>query len=170
MYFVSGWVMIMEGTFPRETVEEIKDVKVIPAIKNANNTELIVLLKDHFGVNGQYEIRVNERQKSVRFFHPGINSETMIPNNTDSVTTTIRKGNGITILQGFHRLHGYKSGWNYYLWAFMYDLSSLSIIVFTLTGFYLWYKTESNHLTGWLIFGAFSLFTAFIVFYLMILS
>lgn len=162
--------MIMEGTFPRKTVEEVKTSEVVESIGKADDKQTIQLLKTRFGFSGQFDVQKNDRRKRITFFHPGTNVEALIPNGTDSVKMTLRKGNGISTLQGFHRLHGYKGGWNYFLWAFMYDLSALSMIVFSLTGFYLWYKTESNHLTGWLIFGTFSAFTAFIVFYLMILS
>ena len=54
--------MIMEESFPRETVEEIKEIRVIPSIKNANNPELIQLLKDEFRVSGQYEIQETIRE------------------------------------------------------------------------------------------------------------
>ena len=162
--------MIMEGSFPRETDEEIKKIEVIPSIGTASDAELIELLKGHFDVNGQYEIQENDRRKRVNFHRPGSSAEAIIPNKTDSVIMTSRKGNNIAILQGFHRLHGYKGGWNYYLWAFMYDLSSLSMIVFAITGFYLWYQSEKNHFVGWLIFGSFSLFTVFVLTYLMFLS
>jgi len=170
MYFVSGWVMIMEGSFPRETIEEIKEIKIIQSIQSASDTELVDQLQDHFDLSGQYVIQKNDRRTRVTFNHPGTNAEVIIPNNTDSVIVTTREGNKIAVLQGYHRLHGYRGGWNYYLWAFMYDLSALSMIVFALSGFYLWYKMERNHRVGWLIFGGFSTFTASIIIYLMLFS
>jgi hypothetical protein len=49
----------------------------------------------------------------------------------------------------------------------MYDLSALSMIVFSITGFYLWYKTERKRLAGWLVLLASTLLTFSTIFYLM---
>jgi hypothetical protein len=70
----------------------------------------------------------------------------------------------------FHRLHGYQGDPAYVLWAFIYDLSSLSMIIFALSGVYLWYKVERRRLAGWLILTGSTLLTAATIIYLMFIS
>jgi hypothetical protein len=67
----------------------------------------------------------------------------------------------------YHRLHGYSGGLNYYLWAFIYDLSSISMIVFSLSGVYLWYKTERKRTAGWFVLLGSTVLTYATILYLM---
>jgi hypothetical protein len=90
----------------------------------------------------------------------------VVPSHSDSVTVTTKKKNFISALHQFHRIHGYHGGWNYRIWAFVYDLSAFSMIVFAITGVYLWYKTERVRWPGWLILAGFTLFIAFTIYYL----
>jgi len=52
-------------------------------------------------------------------------------------------------LNAFHRLHGYNGGPLYVFWAVLYDLASASMIVFALSGIYLWYKITRRRALGW---------------------
>ncbi len=52
---------------------------------------------------------------------------------------------------GFHRLRGFSGGWGYKLWSLMYDASALSLILFSLTGIYLWWKLSKIRWPGALV-------------------
>ena len=58
-----------------------------------------------------------------------------------------------TTLIGMHRMHNYGGNILYLLWVLLYDLASLSLILFGLTGVYLWYKLTTKRLLGWVILG-----------------
>ena len=66
---------------------------------------------------------------------------------------TTRTENARDVLVGFHRLHGYGGGWLYDMWVLFYDLASLSMIVFALTGIYLWWRLTKRRFWGWLCLG-----------------
>ena len=68
----------------------------------------------------------------------------------DSVHIFRREEDARTTLVGFHRLHGYGGGWLYDIWVVFYDLASLALILFTLTGIYLWYRLTKHRLLGWI--------------------
>jgi len=71
-------------------------------------------------------------------------------------------------LIGFHRLHGYGGGWLYDGWAVLYDLASLSMIVFAITGVWLWYKLIPNRRLGWVLLAlGFSFTSALMLFFLL---
>ena len=65
-----------------------------------------------------------------------------------------------------HRFHGYGDGPMYNAWAALYDLASLSLIVFAVTGVVLWWKLTKNRLLGWICLLAGAGFTASMVIYL----
>lgn len=53
----------------------------------------------------------------------------------------------------YHRMHGYGGGWFYNLWVLLYDLASLAMIVFAVSGVYLWFKLVRSRLPGWIVLG-----------------
>lgn len=70
-------------------------------------------------------------------------------------------------LVGFHRLHGYGGGLLYDVWTLLYDLASLSLIVFAFSGIYMWYKLTTRRSIGWIVLGASFTYAAAIVSYLL---
>lgn len=170
MYFVSGFVMIFEDEFEREDVQVEKIRQSISATQPFSKDSLVHWVKQKFNIHGQYEVRLDTQQAIVNFWHPGTVTEVKVSYPDDSVYVTIKKGNLNTILNHFHRLNGYQGGMNYYAWAFMCDLSASSMIVFAVSGLYLWYKTERKRLAGWVVLITFTTLTAMTIIYLMFLS
>lgn len=166
MYFVSGLVMIFGETFKRTDTSVDSIVKVVPGIHTFSNDHLLSALRENFDLGGQYTIQRRPAKISVSFRHPGTEANAVIATGTDSVSVTIKKKNFVAVLHQFHRQHGYSGGLNYMLWAFFYDLSACSMIVFAITGVYLWYKNEREKWPGLLILFTFTLFTAFTIYYL----
>jgi hypothetical protein len=167
MYFATGFIMIFEETFQRKNVKVEKIKEKVEGIRYIDGDSLVRWSMAKYRLRGQYQIRENATSTVVDFRHPGTTASLTLPNSSDSVHVEIRKGNFNTTMHQYHRLHGYYGGVNYYVWAFMYDLSALSMIVFSITGFYLWYKTERKRLAGWLVLLASTLLTFSTIFYLM---
>ena len=59
-----------------------------------------------------------------------------------------KEQNARNILVGFHRMHGYGGGWLYNIWLVFYDLASLSLILFAVSGTYLWWRLARRR---WLV-------------------
>ena len=165
MYFITGLVMISEETFQRKDDAVVAKAKLIPGVRRLSGDNLLSVLRENFELSGQYQVRKNAKGTVLDFRHPGAEITVLVSNNSDSVKFTGREKNLVSVMHQFHRLHGYHGGWNYQLWAFVYDLSALSMIVFAVSGFYLWYKTERKRRIGWIIFICFTLFTAFTLIY-----
>jgi len=166
MYFITGFVMIFEETFQRKDTSVTTINRGIPGIREVTGDTLVSALRKNFRLNGQYQIRKNNAQTILTFRHPGTETTVVIVPHSDSVSVTTKNKNLIAVMHQFHRLHGYYGGFNYKAWAFVYDLSALSMIVFAVSGIYLWYKTERTRWPGWMILIAFTFFTAFTIFYL----
>jgi hypothetical protein len=170
MYFVTGLVMIFEPTFKREVESEVK--RRIPYNSKAagNPEQLAGQIQKDLAIRGQPSVQFRGDYALVNFSHPGIVTEVRIPNGGDSLFITTRKGNVNTTMHQFHRLHGYRGGVGYILWAIVYDLSSLSMITFALSGVYLWYAIERKHMTGWIVLAGSTLLTLMTIIYLMFIS
>jgi hypothetical protein len=170
MYFVSGVVLIFEETFPGKDISVARVNTIIPGIGTMKGDTLIASLEDHLNVSGRHQIRKDGDQTLVNFIHPGMEGRIVVANDSDSVAAVIHERNLNATLIQFHRLHGYHGGWRYWIWAFFYDLSALSMIVFAFTGVYLWYKTERVKWPGWLLLGVTTFFVAFTLYYLQYLN
>jgi hypothetical protein len=86
------------------------------------------------------------------------------------VRITTQNENAIETMVGFHRLHGYGGGNVYNVWAFFYDLASLSLILFAFTGIYLCYTLTKRQLLGWNFLGFSYGYAAITILYLMYAS
>ena len=106
MYFVTGFVMIFESTFKRENIQEVRVAKAIAHVQMQNADSLVYWLQQDQGIRGQHAIRMEANQTVVDFWHPGTVTQVKIPYPADTIFITTRKGNIVTILHQFHRLHG----------------------------------------------------------------
>jgi hypothetical protein len=170
MYFATGFVMIFEPVFKREVESEVKRRIPFDSRPASNPDQLAGLIQEALGVRGQPSVQFRRDYAVVNFIHPGTLTEVRIPNGGDSLFITTRRGNINTTMHQFHRLHGYPGDPAYVLWAFIYDLSCLSMIIFALSGVYLWYKVERRRRAGWLILTGSTLLTATTIIYLMFIS
>jgi len=167
MYFVTGFMMIFEAPFPRENIKVVKIKERIDDIRSIDADSLVRWSTVKYNLRGQHKTREYEDRIVIDFSRPGTTASLEFTRQYDSVYVEIRKANFNMTMNQFHRLHGYSGGWNYFLWAFVYDLSSTSMIIFSVTGFYLWYKTERRRLAGWLVLAASTILTFSTIFYLM---
>lgn len=167
MYFVTGFIMIYEETFQRRnlSVENVREK--IDGIRSIGVDSLADWSRKRYHLRGRQFIKENSESTVIDFSHPGTMASVRVMRSHDSVYVEVKKGNFNTVMHQYHRLHGFGGDWNYFAWAIMYDLSAISMVVFSITGIYLWYKTERRRLAGWLVFAASTILTFSTIFYLM---
>ncbi|HCL27287.1 MAG TPA: hypothetical protein DIC52_02490 [Candidatus Latescibacteria bacterium] len=116
MYFVTGYIMVHHSWFPDPT-----------PFKSACTEPL--------SYAGPMDPEVMEDGGwRFRYARPGTFHEAVVTAAGDSVHIFRREEDARTTLVGFHRLHGYGGGWLYDIWVVFYDLASLALILFPLTG------------------------------------
>jgi hypothetical protein len=169
MYVVSGYVMIHPNWFGERTptVSERTELASFPT--GLSDTALATHLQEAFGLRGQSSPPEHRRDGSTRFnfVRPGTTFQAVLSADGKRLTIT-RKDFGFSgLANGMHRLRGYHGGWLYCLWSLLYDLASLGLIVFGITGALLWYQSASRRLAGWVCLGASCGFAAAMVCYLM---
>ena len=169
MYFVSGYVMIHANWFGESQPKLSVRTEILKVPANPADPTLPQKLQA-FGLRGQSSPPEHRGDGSTRFnfVRPGTTFQTVLAADGKELTIT-RKDFGFSgLAQGMHRLRGYHGGWLYCLWSSMYDLASLALIGFGITGIVLWYQSTMHHLAGWVCLAASFGFTAVMIGYLML--
>ena len=168
MYFVTGYPIIHGKLLANPDPVKTTRTELLPKVEVEDPEAFASYLQETFDLRGQ---RAEPRQRrdgswQFRYFRPGTLYDAVVKAGSDSVRITENKGALRNTLIGFHRLHGYHGGGLYSLWAFFYDLASLSLIVFVGTGIYMWYTLMQKHLLGWIFLGVSFLYSGVMVVYL----
>ena len=173
MYFVSGYIMVHESWFGREN-EAIspRSVSLEPSdISAAPDSETFALwLQARVGLRGQPSLGQRQGNGEWVFYveRPGMNYKVLLSRDLTSANITGNKTNWTAAMHGFHRLHGYRGGLLYLAWAFVYDLASLAMILFGITGVYMWYVRTKRRTLGWVLLAAGFAYTTGTIIYLMV--
>jgi len=166
IYFVTGYVMVREQWFPRSTPVAETKTETLTWAGDPNPQALMAYLEMTYGFHGKGQAPVKMEDGTRRFVWsaPAGDQEAKVSSDGRQVQIT-RKNNGlVSRMHAVHRLHGYDGGIKYDLWAFFFDLTSAAMILFAITGVYLWWKTTRARLAGWICLVGSCAFTA-LVFY-----
>ena len=171
MYFLTGYLMIKHDLLPedkpvKKTVVESLDQD----FPEMSGQELSIYLQDRFDLKGKRNVPGRpQKDGSWRFTYnrPGFASVAVVSSDGKEVESTTTAQGARGVIHGLHRLHGYGGGWLYDIWAFMYDLASLALIVFPVSGFILWLRISRRKLAGSLVLACGFSVPAAIVLYLM---
>ena len=110
-------------------------------------------IKREFNITGRLNYNRNKNGGiSFNIFRPGIVQHVKIKNDLDSLTIikTERK-TFYEINKRIHRIHGFEGGPLYFVWGVLLDLTAVSMIIFSVTGILLWYRTRKFFKIGWFI-------------------
>ncbi len=169
MYFVSGYLMIHEKWFQRgEPLKTTRNERLTYA-GDLSTTDFAGYLEHTFGVRGKRQPPRRRPDGSWQFNYvrPGVNHEVVVSPSGQEVTITRSQFGAVGLAHGLHRLHGYGGGWLYDLWAVVYDLASGAMILFALTGIFLWHQSTVIRWPGWLcLVLSFGFTTAMLLYFL----
>ena len=168
MYFVTGYVLIHNEWFPRSEPKVATREEALAPSPGASPEQMSVDLQRHFDLPGKRSEPKHNRDGSWKFQYvrPGTTCEAVVNPAGDRVTIKRTDFGAAQTMIGFHRLHRYGGGWVYDLWMVLYDLASVSMILFAASGVYLWYKLTRRRLLGWVLLAAGLGFTAGTMVYL----
>ena len=164
MYFISGGVMIMHTLFPRALKEIVSEQVTLNAKPEAENIAEICSRYTIYGEVTHKELP--GKKKSYSYYRPAYRAEILVDQTAGTARVKISKGNGASVMNDFHRLKGYTGSWKHQIWSFLYDLSCVALIVFALTGVYLWWKKARRKSVGIIFLFVSTGITVFTVIYL----
>lgn len=162
MYFVTGYPMIHRAWFPKSEADKSTRVEAF-SYSGANDPEAYSNhLQRTFGLYGKAASPQRRKDGSwqFRYSRPGTQHEAVVSPAGDSVTITTRQEGVVETMIAFHEFHGYGGGLLYSLWALLLDLTSLAMILFSVSGIYLWYRLTKKRLLGWICLGISFTFTS----------
>src|SRR5205085_347781 len=139
-------------------------------VANESDADLARRLQREFGLSGQSSTPEHRKDGSLRinYVRPGTTIQASINPLTRRITITRKEFAFYGVANGLHRLRGYHGGWPYWTWSLLYDLASVALIIFALSGVILWYKSTARHLAGWVCLAASCAFTTSMILYLML--
>ena len=169
MYFITGYVMTHEQWFPRRPPPPVvtKQVWAYRATDLPENDPLAAaaFVKKAFALPGQINPQSTAPVKTggtwqIRIGHPGaayVVTITPRPFSTSrpsdgfvhaDVAIASTDFNAAGTMNGFHRLRSFGGGMLYDVWAVFYDAAAIALIIFALTGVYLWWKLSKIRWPG----------------------
>ncbi len=153
MYIISGFFMINYCWFSKQDAMITKN-KVPFCCDGLNtNAELIYKIKNSYAITGRTSAGSVKKDSTIQWHirRPGVEHQITLSANRDSIAVIrTEQQTFMRILSRLHHLRGYSDGVLYKIWAFMYDLSAIAFIVFSITGMYMWYRLRKKYKAGWI--------------------
>jgi hypothetical protein len=172
MYFSTGFLMINHQWFPEG--EPVTSLKTLP-FRMDTSIDSISLgrqISREYDLRGRMDPPITLYDGRLHFFYfrPGETNKAIINNPRDSILiTTIRNMSFTRVVNRIHHIRNYSGGFVYYLWACFVDLASLGMILFSLTGILIWYKSRKHFRFGWFFLGTGILITVGVIIALSVL-
>jgi hypothetical protein len=169
MYFITGYVLVHEGMFPRSNPTRTTWGERLDYQGPDDLNAWAKYLQRKFALRGKLG-RVREMKDgkvSYSYFRPGYSFDVVVSADRERAEITQTESGFRNLMVGYHRIHGYGGNWLYCLWSFMYDLACVACVVFAMTGIVIWYPTRRHDRLGWLFLGIGFGLTAAMTLYLM---
>lgn len=151
MYFMTG-ILLTEGARFGSGGSDVTEMRVPFRYTGPDDPPAMVrYLEDEFAVSGKrlpadYD---GSGMRRFRWSRPGTMVQIVAPVGADSITIVTEDRGPLRTAALLHRLHGYGGGFAFDIWAVLYDLVSLAMIVFSVTGVFLWYRRTRDRRLGW---------------------
>jgi hypothetical protein len=168
MYFVSGYMMIHGPWFHTSNHPQPVQTAALESSADCPPEQVAANVKKQLHMVGRIQFPVTQPAGMTRFWinHPGTMARVDVsPSDKLIRISTVRTGLIGTLVM-LHKIAGYDDIPLYDLYAVFSDLSGVSMILFALSGVYLWWMRTKNHFWGILCLAASCAYAAGIMLYL----
>ena len=150
MYFVSGYMMIHRPWFLRPSPPATTETGPLEAGAPTNVDQLAVFVKEKFNLKGRVQYPLTQPKDVKRFWvnRPGVMLRVDVPANQGRISFTTQRAGLVGTLIMLHKIRGYDDQVLFDLYALFCDLAGVSLILFAVSGVYLWWKRTRKHLWG----------------------
>ena len=155
LYFFSGHMMTHERWYKGETNPANTDTLNVNVSKTYSPEEAITYLLDSLDISGK-RMFTNEWGNGVinaNVRRPTHNYQLWLSTERDQLVLRTTEHNLYETITAYHRLHMYGGGVKYDLFLFLQDMMSFSLLVFAITGVYMWWRLIKNKTLGWIMLG-----------------
>lgn len=140
MYFITGYLLVRESWFSHDQVEAQTQILELPASFSELDKEAIpYAMMRELGLEGHAEgYRERDGKLNMSYVTLRANYRVQISEDRSQASVETRPHNLALHNKLFHRMHRYGQGLGYNLYVFMMDMASLALLVFVLTGVFMW--------------------------------
>jgi hypothetical protein len=138
MYFVTGYLMNNPQWFDQE--KPAPDIKTISMKKpDVSNEELHKQLKNKLEISGRFHNSWTNEGTTYYEYQSMLRQTIVYFDSTNSTATVeVSDKNTMGSITAYHRLHKYGGPPAYNFYILLMDLASLALIIFVITGIYMW--------------------------------
>ncbi len=153
LFFITGFFLVRYSWFDHEEKEgEIQELLLsIPSY--ANEQELAYWLKEELEITGKLDWidKKKDGKMTIEFQNPREAHIIQLEADRRTVTYERRSHSIYDTLSVLHRTHKYGKEIWYNIYLVLMDVASLSLLVFAITGIYLWLKVIKQKWLGWVM-------------------
>jgi len=165
MYFITGFLLARYDWFDHDPMNKKNRIARLDLSRFRIDDNFPGKVRKMLSIRGkidQQKLNADGTQ-TIRIIRPG--ETTVITVSADLMSAKIETmpQNIHEIISFYHRIHGYGGGLKYDLYLFMMDLTSFSLIIFVITGVYLWLKILRNKFWGLLLLALGFLYTGWMI-------
>jgi len=153
MYFVTGYLIIHADWFSPTEPTVVEQEAALNAPADMDAEALSRYVQHHLDLPGKRlpPTRLKDGGWRFQYQRPGTVYRVEVTADRNRAHITRETMGWQWTLNRLHHLHGYGGGALYTLWGILLDLVGLSMIVFAVTGIYLWYKLTRKRRLGWIL-------------------
>ena len=165
MFIFTSYLMIYHNSFSHESTKETELFDIETSLTTEN--EWHEWIKAHDIAGRQVRSQLNNQENPFQeYAHAGGATRITFLTDQNKIEVVRTTKSTSDAINGIHRQRGYGGEISYNLYAFMLDLLGISLILFTITGIYMWMKLLKNNKWAWIVFVSGFLYFGFTLFYL----
>jgi len=168
MYFVSGYMMAHRPWFLTAPPPPTTQTAQLASTGARPVEQLAADVQKQLGLVGRIEFPQNQPAEMTRFWvvRPGVMMRVDIPAREHIIHVSTQRVGLVGTLIMLHKVCGYDGQLIFDIYAFFCDLAGLSMILFAISGVYLWWRRVKNHFWGAICLIASCAYAAGMVLYL----
>ena len=156
MYFVSGFIMTHRPWFVIARAAPTTRTVALESSGDRSKEQLAADVQRQLGLAGRIQFPLQQPVDVTRFWlnHPGTEMRVDVSMRHKLIHLTTQREPWVGVLIMLHKVSSYDAHPVFDAVALFSDLAGTSLIVFALTGVYLWWKTTRRRLWGILCLSA----------------
>lgn len=151
MFIITSFIMVHHDSFDHSSKTEVRTINYGKTVDKIDETEN--WLKQQ-GVYGRLAKKyINQGGNHVlEYNHAGGSHKVTFISDKHLVEIIETSKSDADAIVGIHRQRGYGGRWKYTIHAFFLDIMAISLLLFTITGLYMWLRWYKKDRWVWVVF------------------
>ena len=152
VFVITGIFMINHDLFTMPEIKTSHSKMPVEKTMNGDPKTYSKYLKETLDLKGRTEYRKDNKDNWIfHYMKPGNDYQIRLTPAQDTlfIQHSTQDMTFYMVMYRIHILRGFKGGWAYTAWAVMYDVSCFAMIIFAITGIFMWYRRRKQYRFGW---------------------